>query len=269
MGEDRVRGADRPSNRERVLVARRSVRTGLIISFLALAALVRVWGLRFGLPHTECRPDESVIVGLAGQFWSGDLNPRFFRYPTLQMYLTSMAFGVDYVQGHARGLYAGLSAFRERMIEDAPHFHLVARGLTALLGTATVLAVYRLARAAMGHDTGLVAAFFLSLTYLHARDSHFGTTDVPLTFFLTVAVLLVWRTYVRGRTADYAWAGVLAGLAMATQYLGLLVAFPPAIAFFVRSRPPGGASLAPARVPNPPPFGLFPGLSFTPLPPFV
>src|SRR5216683_334065 len=82
MGEDRVRGADRPSNRERVLVARRSVRTGLIISFLALAALVRVWGLRFGLPHTECRPDESVIVGLAGQFWSGDLNPRFFRYPT-------------------------------------------------------------------------------------------------------------------------------------------------------------------------------------------
>src|SRR5216683_1520196 len=109
MGEDRVRGADRPSNRERVLVARRSVRTGLIISFLALAALVRVWGLRFGLPHTECRPDESVIV-------------------------------------------------------DAPHFHLVARGLTALLGTATVLAVYRLARAAMGHDTGLVAAFFLSLT---------------------------------------------------------------------------------------------------------
>ena len=56
------------------------------------------------------------------------------------MYLTSMAFGVDYVQGHARGLYAGLSAFRERMIEGAPHFHLVARGLTALLGTVTVLA---------------------------------------------------------------------------------------------------------------------------------
>jgi len=269
MGEDRVRGVPRPIGGARVLVARRSVRTGLIVTFVALAALVRFWGLRFGLPHTECRPDESVIVNLAGQFWSGDLNPRFFRYPTLQMYLISMAFGVDYVQGHARGLYPGLSAFRERMIEDAPHFHLVARGLTALLGTATVLAVYRLARAAMGHDTGLVAAFFLSLTYLHARDSHFATTDVPLTFFLTVAVLLVWRAYVRGRTADYAWAGVLAGLAMATKYLGLLVAFPLAIAYFVRSRPASESALAPAELRKPALFGLCLGLAFIAGTPFA
>src|SRR5258708_27108494 len=103
MGEDRVRGADRPSNRERVLVARRSVRTGLIISFLALAALVRVWGLRFGLPHTECRPDESVIVGLAGPFWSRGLKPRFFRSPSRQMYLTSTALRVVDVHGPSLG----------------------------------------------------------------------------------------------------------------------------------------------------------------------
>src|SRR5712691_4171727 len=121
----------------------------------------------------------------------------------------------------------------------------------------------------MGHDTGLVAAFFLSLTYLHARDSHFGTTDVPLTFFLTVAVLLVWRTYVRGRTADYAWAGVLAGLAMATKYLGLLVAFPLAIAYFVRSRPAGESALAPAELRKLALFGLCLGLAFIAGTPFA
>jgi hypothetical protein len=242
-----------------VLVARRSVRTRLLALLVVLAALVRVWGLRFGLPHTECRPDESVIVGLAAQFWSGDLNPRFFRYPTLQMYLTAAAFGADFVQGRARGLYSSLSAFREAMIADAPHFHLVARALTVLLGTLTVLAVYRLARAAAGPDTGLVAAFFLSLTYLHARDSHFATTDVPLTFFLTMAVLFVWRAYARGRAADYAWAGALAGLAMSTKYLGLLVAFPLAVAHLARTgattsppRPGGAAQAGPLRrVPGP------------------
>ena len=41
-----------------------------------------------------------------------------------------------------------------------------------------MLVVYRLAGAVLGRDTGLVAAFLLSLTYLHVRDSHFATTDV-------------------------------------------------------------------------------------------
>jgi len=252
-----------------VLVARRSVRTGLLALLVVLAALVRVWGLRFGLPHTECRPDESVIVALAEQFWSGDLNPRFFRYPTLQMYLTAMAFGADYVQGRVRGTYPSLSAYRQAMIENAPHLHLVARALSALLGTLTVVALYRLASAAVDHDTGLVAAFFLSLTSLHARDSHFGTTDVPLTFFLTVAVLFVWRSHVRGRTADYALAGMVSGLAMATKYLGLLVAFPLAIGHFARSRPEGESALAPAELRKLALFGLCLGLMFVAATPFA
>ena len=252
-----------------MLVARRSARTAVLAAVLLLAAGARLWGLRFGLPHTEARPDESVIVGLAAQFWSGDLNPRFFRYPTLQMYLTAAAFGADFVQGRARGLYPSLSAFREAMIADAPHFHLVARAVTVLLGTLTVLAVYRLARAAAGPDSGLVAAFFLSLTYLHARDSHFATTDVTLTFFLTMAVLFVWRAYVRGRAADYAWAGALAGLAMSTKYLGLLVAFPLAVAHLARARAADESFLAPAELRKLVLFGACLGLAFVAGTPFA
>jgi dolichyl-phosphate-mannose-protein mannosyltransferase len=225
-------------------VTTRRFATGLLAAVLVLAVAVRVWGLRFGLPHTESRPDESVIVGLAQQFWSGDLNPRFFRYPTLQMYLTAVVFGADYVQGRVRGDYASLSDFREAMIEDAPRFHVLARALTALFGTLTVLVVYRLAGAVLGRDTGLVAAFLLSLTYLHVRDSHFATTDVTLTFFLTLAVWFVWRSYRHGRTADYAWAGLVAGLAMATKYLGLLVAFPLVAAHLLRPRPAGPSAIA-------------------------
>lgn len=230
------------------------MRTALVVSLVVLAAVVRFWGLRFGLPHTECRPDESVIVSLAGQFWSGDLDPRFFRYPTLLMYATAMAFGPDYVAGRVLGRYPSVEAFREAIIEEAPRFHLMARVLVALFGTATVVVVYRLASEAMGHDTGLVAAFFQSLTYLHVRDSHFGTTDVPLTFFLALATLFVWRSHVRGRGADYAWAGLMAGLAMATKYLGLLVAFPLAVGHLLRRRPPGASALAPAELRK---LGLF------------
>jgi 1-acyl-sn-glycerol-3-phosphate acyltransferase len=226
----------------------RRARAGLVAAILVLAAVVRFWGLGFGLPHTESRPDESVIVGLAQQFWSGDLNPRFFRYPTLQMYLTAAVFGADYAEGRVRGRYGSIADFRQAMIEDAAPWHLWARALTASLGILTVLVVYRLAAAVFRPDTGLAAAFLLSLTYLHARDSHFATTDVPLTFFLMAAVWFTWRVLVRGRTADYAWAGILAGLAMATKYLGLMMALPLLLAHLMRPRPAGRSPLDTAEV---------------------
>src|SRR5262245_36857658 len=123
MREDAAFVPPGPARPEPALVPRRSVRTALVVSFVVLAAAVRFWGLRFGLPHTETRPDESVIVSLAGQFWSGDLNPRFFRYPTLQMYLTAMAFGADFGEGRLLGRYGSLSAFREALVEDPARFH--------------------------------------------------------------------------------------------------------------------------------------------------
>jgi hypothetical protein len=270
MEEERVRRAPFPGTRQAgALVPRRSLRTALLVSLLAQGLLVRMWGLRFGLPNTDCRPDETVIVELATQFWSGDLDPHFFRYPTLDIYLTSMAFAADYLQGRVRGTYSSVSAFRERLLEDGPRFYLLARGLTALLGTATILVLYRLASAVAGHATGLVAAFFLSLTYLHARDSHFATTDVPLTFFLTLAVLFVWRSYARGRTTDYAWAGLLAGLAMATKYVGLLMVVPLGIAHLTRSRPPSESPLAPAKTRKLAVFGLGLALGFVVGAPFA
>jgi 4-amino-4-deoxy-L-arabinose transferase-like glycosyltransferase len=214
----------------------RRARTVVLVALLLLAASVRIWGLRFGLPNTACRPDESVIVELASRFWTGDLNPHFFRYPTLHLYLTSLAFGADYVQGRMLGTYASLEAFRARMFLDPAHFHSIARALVALFGTATVLVLYRLASAALGHATGLVAAFFLSLTYLHARDSHFGTTDMTLALLLTLATLFVWRCYIRGRPSDYVYAGLAAGLAASTKYVGVLVALPLLFAHLARPR---------------------------------
>ena len=54
-----------------VIRSDRRARTLVLIAVLVLAASVRVWGLRFGLPNTACRPDESVIVEIASRFWSG------------------------------------------------------------------------------------------------------------------------------------------------------------------------------------------------------
>ena len=41
---------------------------------LAVAAIVRLIGLQFGLPHALCRPDETSIGSIATSFYRGDLN---------------------------------------------------------------------------------------------------------------------------------------------------------------------------------------------------
>jgi hypothetical protein len=48
---------------------------------LPVAAVARLWGIWFCLPHNHCRPDEDAISAIAGAFRWGDLNPHVFNYP--------------------------------------------------------------------------------------------------------------------------------------------------------------------------------------------
>lgn len=48
---------------------------------------VRFYGLRFGILHPYARPDELPVIGIGKDFLTGDLNPRFWAYPSLYMYV--------------------------------------------------------------------------------------------------------------------------------------------------------------------------------------
>jgi len=65
---------------------------------------------------------------------------------------------------------------------------------------------------------------------LHVRESHFTLTDVPTTFFVTLAFLLTLRARERGTIGAFVLAGVASGLAAATKYNGLVVALIPLMA---------------------------------------
>ena len=78
---------------------------------LALAAVVRFYGLRFGMPHVWARPDELVVSDVAHGFLSGDLNPHFWAYPTLFIYvLAALDYGF-YRFGRAAGWFHSLEQF--------------------------------------------------------------------------------------------------------------------------------------------------------------
>jgi hypothetical protein len=207
-----------------------------------VAAAVRVWGIGFGLPNVGARPDESQIAGPAVGFLSGDLRPPYLEWPTLFAYTVALLYAIYFLLTRPVSGYATLAAFAESRRVDIRPFIYITRGLSALLGVLTVWWTYALGRRAFGGASGLVAAWFLALAFLHVRDSHFGVTDVAVTGLAVLAVLAAVRWQQIGGWRAAALAGIAAGLATSTKYNGALVcaAFAVAVlqrAFEERSRP--------------------------------
>lgn len=201
----------------------RKERIPLLAIFL-LACAVRFYGIGFGLPHTECRPDESSLVFKALSFFSGDFNPHFFNYPTLYMYVLWVIYGVYLLCRFIVGLSTS-----DMLLEVAiapGDFFLISRILSALMGSATVVVVYLLARRLTDRKTALLAGFFTSVSYLHVRDSHFGVTDVSMTCLAMGAMAFIMACDDTPNARNYSLAGVCTGLAASTKYAGGLLVLP-------------------------------------------
>jgi 4-amino-4-deoxy-L-arabinose transferase-like glycosyltransferase len=205
-------------------VHRRQVLLSLAL-ILIVAALVRVWGIGFGLPHTQARPDETHIIEAARTMLSGRL-PRFYDYPWLYIDLLSLLYLGYYVWGAAAGTFDSIAAMVASWPNHWAPFFVLSRLMAAAFGIATVVVVFRIGRRLWGDLAGLLAALFLSLAFIHARDSHFGTTDTALAFFIIWSVGLLIDAHGTGRQRGFAAAGVVGGLGAATKYNALFLAAP-------------------------------------------
>lgn len=204
---------------------------------LAIAFAARVRGITFGLPFVHARPDELLIVSTVLRFFTENLNPRFFQYPTLYLYILGGLFALYYAWGRAVGWFASPVHFVGGTHGRWQALYIIARGAAAALGTLTVLWVYRIGVALFDQSTGLLAALFLSLAFLHVRDSHYGTTDIALTFFTMCAMLSLVRLHQDRRPSHARFAGFYAGLAMGTKYNAALLAVPMVVVELLHAWP--------------------------------
>jgi 4-amino-4-deoxy-L-arabinose transferase-like glycosyltransferase len=190
-----------------------------IAAILVVAAALRLYGLSFGLPHPQARPDETTALGHADAILRGNWNPHFFNWPTFALYLYAFAFAI------ARGAGAALTRTQE---------FLTARALVAAAGTATVPLTAAVARRAADRTAGLIAALFLAVAPLHVRESHFAMTDVVMTALLLTSMAVLMAARDGSRTWPYAAAGLAGGLATSTKYSAgivlVLLAAAPSIA---------------------------------------
>jgi 4-amino-4-deoxy-L-arabinose transferase-like glycosyltransferase len=202
-----------------ILSARTLVWAGLLGTALGL----RAWGLTWG-GRLDLNPDESLILQIASGLSLENLNPRFFSYCGFvfnQSVLTMEVLGRLGIQ---------LSDFGRLMMH---------RSWSVAWGVGTVVLVYHLARRMGGsRRAGYLAAGLMAILPLHVWESHFGTTDAPLLFFMMASVLSSLLFYERPTWMRAALPGLFAGFAVGTKYPGAFPVFPffAAVALLLRER---------------------------------
>lgn len=211
-----------------------------LLLILLVALLFRLVNVRFGLPDLLAA-DEGFLVNHALGFGNGDLNPHFFNYPALQMYLLFAVYVVLYVAGRLLGAWGSGWEFAVAYFRDPTLLQTSGRLLTVLLGAATVWLVFRLAERWFGRSAALAAALVLAVSPLHVRHSQLIGTDVPMAFWAFLAVCLAARYLDKPAIKTLLAAGFVAGLAGAAKYPGLVAIAPVALAPFIAQTPAGAA----------------------------
>ncbi len=207
---------------------------GVAIGLAVVAGALRVWGLEWGLPDPthlfSYHPDEyHSLRGLLSLVSDGDLNPHFFNYGSLYLYLVSAAA----MLAHG-GLLFSLTT--ENLPDALRLWTLDARVVTVVAAVLTVVIVYLLARRILGDFGGIVSASLLAVAPLHVLNSHYGTVDVTQALFVALALLFSLRLGKSGRWQDCAWAGAMAGLAASTKYSGIAVVIAPLVVVLLTAR---------------------------------
>ncbi len=206
----------------------------ILLGVIILVALVlRLRGLGWALPHTyeEARP-----LHVAFQMWGWDrggevtLNPHFFNYPSLLFYVHFGTQGLTYLGLQLAGQIESIVDWQILYLTDPSIIYLAERAVTALFGIASVWAIARLGTLVAGPIAGLLAALFLALNAFHIGSSQRIDVDVPLTFFVIVALWAAVRIAREPVRRDYVVAGIAIGLAASSKYTGFFLLLPLVVA---------------------------------------
>jgi 4-amino-4-deoxy-L-arabinose transferase-like glycosyltransferase len=200
----------------------------LLAAITAVGAAFRFYNLAWGAPYYHFHIDEHFVLASADMLrrdpHEAAMSAKYFMYTPLLPYFINMA----------RGAYEAFSHPLDLAVPaDAITYMVLARAMSAVFGTATILVVYAVAARLAGRLAGVLAAFFLACAVLHLRDSHFAATDIIMVFFCTVTLWTAVRLVERGDWGSVVLTGVAFGFALLAKYTGAFVLGVVGLAYFM------------------------------------
>src|SRR5205807_6756867 len=119
--------------------------------------LLRLWGIEQGLPYTYNGDEATHFVPHAIGFFGHDLNPHYFVNPPAYSYLLYISLDL---------CFGGADGVRSAYTTDPTAVFVLARVLTALLGTAAVWLTWAAGARLFSRTVGLLAGAIVGLGFL-------------------------------------------------------------------------------------------------------
>jgi hypothetical protein len=188
--------------------ARRHAHLLALALILLVAAGLRLWGIRNGLPYAYNLDERAHFVPHAVAMTGGDLNPGYFINPPALTYLFAAWLSVLHVGGDVQQLFA----------DDPARVFLDARILTLLLSVGAVAATYAAGRAFFGRGAGLIAAAVMAVAFLPVFYSRQALNDGPGVLPCALAMWAAAAILNGGGRRAYALGGACVGAAAALKY---------------------------------------------------
>lgn len=200
-------------------------RRGLLGAIFLGALSLRLIGINFGLPDVY-HQDEPIVVNHALAYGHFDFNPHFFKIPPLLSYLLFVVYGIWFLAARFLAGYS-LDRFARLYFENPTVFFLIGRIVFgAFLGSASVVALYRLGNNIFSKGAAMLAALFLAVNFLHVRDSHYCYVDIPMIFSMLMMFGSLARYSQKALRRDLGIAILWAGVAVAFKYIAAIIFLP-------------------------------------------
>jgi len=199
---------------------------------LLLAVFINFVGVLPNIRHPDEPPlhDDSILL-VVNAISKGDFDPHTYKYGTINYFIHAIVYAPFIVSGYvvyALNTYVTSSfsskpiSFWDFYVIQAGHNKILlfglGRAITSFFGVGNVYLTYILGKKLFDKRVGLLAALFLTIAPLHARDSHYITTDVPFLFFLLLSLVFLVQVQRRGKANDYALAGLFSGISIAIRF---------------------------------------------------
>jgi Dolichyl-phosphate-mannose-protein mannosyltransferase len=185
-----------------------------VVALLAVAVVLRVWGVRHGLPYVYNADENAHFVPRAIGMFGHSLNPEYFINPPAYTYLLHAAFWLR---------WGGRDAVGDAFAADPGAAFTIARVLAGLLGAAAAGFLVWAGARLFDRRVGLIAGALLAVAFLPVHYGHLALNDVPALAPLCLSLVGVAGVYRYGRLRDYALAGAALGVACATKYTAGIV----------------------------------------------
>jgi len=152
-----------------------------LLGIFVFGLILRVWGINWDSGF-HIHPDERMLIMVTERIhFFSQMNPDFFNYGSLPVYLLA-------------GIAQLSDTFFNARFDSYDGLLLLGRGLSTVMDMGVLLMVYLLGKFLFRNShSALLSTFFYAIAFFPIQNSHFFIVDTFLNFFSTLLLLsLLW-----------------------------------------------------------------------------